>query len=98
MKEYIKKLKGHLSFTDEANKEYNRDFIAYLTDSAAFSYGNKTCVIVQWGEMQNGATPQPELLDTRYDIDLKRDGSNFKDWLTKWFKNNYESHTIKFNR
>ena len=45
-----------------------------LNKSGAFAYGNQTCVTMA---IEGHRT---EYFDTRYDGELRRDGSNFKEW------------------
>lgn len=81
-------LKGRIEFTEEENFEYNRDFIATLRESAAFEYGNKTAVDIEFGPMVNGRIPSPVLLDTRYDKTIERNADGFRFWLRKYFRDN----------
>lgn len=90
------KILGRMDFKEKEDKQYNRNFTAKLMESAAFSYGNKTCVVIEWGEMQNGRTPEDTLIDTRYDLRIRRDGSNFAEWLETWFKSNFKLHNLIF--
>lgn len=82
-------LKGRIEFTEEENFQYNRDFTATLRESAAFEYGNKTAVDIEFGPMANGKAPYPVFLDTRYDTTIKRTADGFRLWLRKYFRNNY---------
>ena len=81
------KVTGKIEFIEKDLQEFNRTFEATLTESGAFDYGNKTAVVIEWGKMANGRTPDAILLDTRYDTTIKRDGSNFKEWLITYFEN-----------
>lgn len=87
-------LKGRIEFTEEENFEYNRDFTATLRESAAFEYGNKTAVDIEFGPMVNGRTPSPVLLDTRYDKTIKRNADDFRFWLRKYFRDNYADNIV----
>ena len=71
-------IKGKIEYLQEEDKKYNREFEATLQESAAFAYGNQTAVFIFWGTMQNGKTPTPIWLDTRYDKTIKRNEADFK--------------------
>ncbi len=51
-----------------------------LSKSGSFDYGNGTCVMMVIGR------DMPQYLDTRYDVTLKRDGSNFRQWSRKYLR------------
>ncbi len=87
-------IKGKIEFCKDENKEYNREFTAILQDSGAFAYGNQTAVTILWGVMTNGMLPAPVYLDTRYDRTIKRNESDFKIWVRKYFEENYSKHTL----
>lgn len=87
-------IKGKIEFCEDKNKEYSREFTATLQDSAAFSYGNGTSIYIEFGTMVNGKAPYPVLLDTRYDRTIKRNESDFKIWIRKYFEENYNKHTL----
>ena len=87
-------IKGKIEFCEDANKEYNREFTAILKDSPAFEYGNKTAVYILWGTMANKLVPAPVYLDTRYDKTIKRNETDFKEWVRNYFKNNYSKHIL----
>ena len=88
---------GKIQFCEKEFKKFDRNFKATLTESGAFSYGNKTAVIIEWDKMENGRTPESKLIDTRYDTTIKRDGSNFKEWLKNYFSENYQKHKLTIN-
>ncbi|MBQ6980025.1 MAG: hypothetical protein IJQ07_05210 [Clostridia bacterium] len=88
------KIQGKIEFCKEENKQYNRKFKARLTESPAFAYGNRTAVVIEFGKMANGRTPDNKLLDTRYDTTIKKNEKDFKLWITKWFKDNYQEHIL----
>ena len=88
------RLTGKIEFCDKDLQEYDRKFIAILTESGAFQYGNGTMVVIEWDAMKNRIIPEPELIDTRYDVKIHRDGSNFKQWLTDYFTENYAKHIL----
>ena len=85
---------GRIEFEEKGFKDFNRNFKATLTENAAFSYGNKTAVIIEWGEMDDGRKLETQYLDTRYDRTLKRDGSNFKEWLKTYFSDALRKHKL----
>lgn len=87
-------IKGKIEFCDERNKKYDREFTATLQDSAAFEYGNKTSVYIKFGTMANGEHAEPILLDTRYDRTIKRNETDFKKWIKKYFKENFGKHIL----
>lgn len=87
-------LKGRIEFIEEENLDYNREFTATLRESAAFEYGNKTAVDIEFGPMANGRTLSPVLLDTRYDKTIKRDADGFRFWLRKYFRDNYANNIV----
>lgn len=87
-------IKGKIEFCEDENKEYNREFTASLSESVAFSYGNGTSVYIEFGTMTNGKVPYPVLIDTRYDKTLKRNETGFKEWLRKYFADNYNKHIL----
>lgn len=89
-------IKGKIDFCENENKEYSREFTAMLKDSVAFSYGNCTAVSILWGAMANGKVPNPIYLDTRYDQTIKRNETDFKKWVQKYFEENYEKHILVF--
>lgn len=84
-------LKGRIEFTDEENKKFDRHFTATLDKTSGFTYGNDTCVVIEFGAMQNGKVPESKLIDTRYDIDIVE---NFKGWVELYFKTNFLEHTL----
>lgn len=86
-------LKGRIEFIDDDKKEYNREFTATLDKSCAFDYGNGTCVVIKFGAMQNGRTPESKLFDTRYEKGITK---NFKNWLIGYFEREYCEHTLVF--
>lgn len=92
MKDII--IKGKIEFCEDTQKEYNREFKAILQDSPAFQYGNKTAVFIFWGKMANGRKPDYTLIDTRYDKTIKRNETDFKKWLQKYLKDNYQEHIL----
>lgn len=87
-------VKGKIEFVEDCNKEYNREFEAILQDSGEFAYGNKTAVLILWGEMPNGMIFLPTLLDTRYDTTIRRNETDFKKWVRKYFEENYSKHIL----
>lgn len=84
-------LKGRIEFCDEANKKFDRDFTATLDKSGAFEYGNGTCVVIEFGAMQNGIIPEEKLFDTRYEKGITK---HFKEWLETYFANNYSANNL----
>ena len=90
-------VKGKIEFCQEENKEYNREFEARLEDSATFAYGNQTSVSIYWEPAANGMKFEPKYIDTRYDVTIKRNETDFKKWLQKYFQNNYCEHILVFN-
>lgn len=91
------KLTGKIEFCEEHNKQFNRTFTATLKRYGGFQYGNSTCVVIEWGEMANGKRPMVKYLDTRYDTSIKKNLKSFKEWVIKWFSENYESHELTIN-
>lgn len=87
-------VKGKIEFCENKNKEYNREFTATLSKSAAFSYGNGTSVYIEFGTMANGKVPYPVLLDTRYDKTIKKNEADFKEWVRKYLTDNYDKHIL----
>lgn len=87
-------LKGRIEFVDECNKKFDRDFTARLEKSKAFEYGNGSCVIIKFGAMLNGRTPESKYFDTRYEKGITK---SFKEWVVKYFQNNYYEHTLIFD-
>ena len=87
-------IKGKIEFCEDENRKYNREFTAILQDSAAFAYGNQTAVHILSGEMANGMIPTPVHLDTRYDKTIKRNETDFKEWVRKYFAENYSKHIL----
>ena len=87
-------VKGKIEFKEEKNKQYDREFTAILKGSNAFEYGNKTCVMVVWGEMANGKTSMSKFIDTRYDTSIKKNYDSFVVWVKKWFAENYQEHEL----
>lgn len=90
---------GRLEYCEKEWQDFNRTFTATLTESAAFTYGNRTAVVIEWGELpaHGGKKFEPLLLDTRYDTTLRRDGSNFEQWLRNYFSINYRAHNLKID-
>lgn len=87
------RIKGRIEYCDEANKDLDRDFVATLCESGAFQYGNGTMVVIEFGQMKNGYTPEPRLIDTRYAcIELTKQG--FEQFLREWFEDNYLEHIL----
>lgn len=86
-------LKGRIEFTDETNKEFDRDFTATLDESVSSEYGNGTCLVIKFGKMQNGRIPENKYVDTRY---AKGIVENFKGWVELYFKVNFLEHTLIF--
>ncbi len=84
-------LMGRIEFVDSCNKEFDCKFTARLEKSAAFEYGNGSCVIIEFGAMQNGRTPRSRYIDTRY---AKGVISNFENWIREFFRENYMAHTL----
>ena len=87
-------IKGKIEFCESYNKQYNREFTAILQDSAAFEYGNKTSVTISFEAMANGTTPQPIYIDTRYDRTIKRNETDFKEWVRTYFKEHFAKHVL----
>ncbi len=86
-------VRGKIIFKGEG-AIFNREFTATLQDSGASAYGNQTAVTIEFGVMANGEKPLGKLLDTRYDTTIRKNEKDFKEWVRKWFKNNYLSHTL----
>lgn len=59
-----------------------------LQKSCAFQYGNGTCVIM---EIEGQRT---HFFDTRYDVTLHRDGSNFQEWAFNCLKDYVDSKLV----
>lgn len=57
-----------------------------LQDSGAFKYGNQTEVLL---DIESRHGKSGEYFDTRYDISIRRDGSNFDEWCRKVIEGNY---------
>lgn len=87
-------IKGKIEFCEREDKAYNREFEAVLEDSNAFAYGNQTQVLILFGRMANGMGCGPVILDTRYDRTIKRNETDFKTWIEKYFKEHYAEHTL----
>ena len=87
-------IKGKIEFCEDYQKEYSREFTATLSESAAFSYGNRTSVYIEFGTMGNGKAPYPVLLDTRYDRTIRRNEIDFKKWVQRYFEENYSKHVL----
>ncbi len=87
-------IKGKIEFCEVEDKGYNREFEAILEDSNAFAYGNQTQVLILFGRMANGEGCGPVLLDTRYDRTIKRNETDFKTWIQKYFKGHYAEHIL----
>lgn len=88
---------GKIEFCEEANKCYDRTFVATLEKSGAFQYGNGTAVTIEWGITSQGKKVETTLIDTRYDTTIRKNEKDFKTWLMKWFYVNYCEHTLTFN-
>ena len=87
-------IKGKIEFCEEEYKQYNREFTATLSKSAAFAYGNGTSVFIEFGTMSNGKAPYPINLDTRYDKTIKRNETDFKIWVQNYFKSSLQKHIL----
>ena len=87
-------IKGKIEFISEDLKGYDRKFTATLTESPAFSYGNKTGVVITWEKAANGCEFGSELFDTRYDTTIRRNERDFKTWVQNYFKNSYSAHVL----
>lgn len=87
-------IKGKIEFIEEQSKQYSREFTATLTDSAAFSYGNRTAVKIEWGRLANGYVIPSEWIDTRYDTTIRRNERDFKKWVQNYFANRYGAHVL----
>lgn len=85
------KITGRIQFCDKELQEFNRTFTATLTESGAFAYGNRTAVVIEWEKQGEW------IIDTRYDVTIKRDGSNFKEWIKSYFKERFETHKIEID-
>lgn len=68
-----------------------------LVESEAFTYGNGTSVTII---DSNTAHPKAnkEFLDTRYDTSLKRDGSNFEEWVDEYIDNRFGGFAKKVSK
>lgn len=89
-------IKGKIEFCDEKNKDYDCEFTAILQDSAAFAYGNRTAVSIQWQPTVSGIQQEPVYLDTRYDRTIKRNEEDFKKWLKIYFMTHYQKNILTF--
>ena len=87
-------VKGRIEFRDRKLKGYNREFTATLQDSAAFAYGNKTSVYIEYGTMDNGERAEPTLIDTRYDRTIRSNEASFKEWIRVYIKEHFAPHTL----
>jgi hypothetical protein len=90
-------IKGRIEFCEPEARKYTRKFTATLTTSAAFDYGNRSAVVIEWGKMENGRTPEKVLIDTRYDRTLHRTPEGFKKWLINYFSEHYQKHILTIN-
>lgn len=87
-------IKGRIEFINKHFSVFDRYFTATLQDTPATKYGNKTAVVITYGPMESGVTPEPQLLDTRYDTTIRKDKLNFKRWLEEYFDATLEKHRI----
>ena len=93
MKVYAQ-VKGKIEFTDDYNKEFDREFTASLKEQdAAFNYGNGTFVIIEHGKTADGVKLPCTLIDTRYTA-IEETHESFIQWITAYFKANYDDHAL----
>ena len=68
-----------------------------LVESEAFSYGNGTSVTIIDSNTAHPAANK-EFLDTRYDTSLRRDGSNFEEWVDEYIDNRFGGLVRKISK
>lgn len=87
-------INGKIEFCNDEVKEWDSEFSAILSESAAFAYGNQTQVTIKRQLISNGKKLEDKFIDTRYDRTIKANRDDFRKWVENFFKDHMCEHKL----